>query len=803
MPELGKATYLLVFDTQQGETAVTGLETRADAAGQSIAQSMGMAEKSVVSLGDSTQTAEGQLSIFGTEGAAAMEKTGAAATVMAGEVKAAAATLATTTEAATARAGAAVTGLRARFMKFGKIGGSGLGIAGAFAGYMFFKGGLNYLKSEQAALLQVNNAVSNTGRLTGVTVGHVKALAQAFVGVHSQTYATNLQTASLLARFTNLRNEGAGAAAIYDRAYSVVQDVIAATGRSSTMVAIGIGKALQDPVKNYLALSRAGVTFNAQQKAMLSTLIKTKGPLAAQKYLLSQIEQRYGGAARANLKSFSAQWTQFKDVLDRIAAGVLTSLIPAFAHLAGFFQRYPGILKAIVYTLLALGAAWVTVKIAAVAYNTAMGLMNFVKWIGRLGQVEAGAKGVGKGFIKAGTEAAVGATETVVATGEMDAAVVGTEASVGLLAAAWPLMAAAAVAAIYEIIQHIGPLKRATDWLGNEIGKGLYWLGTKLGITSGGPSGPIPTQADAGRIKRMYDADIKRGMSPTQAMADVSKRTGFSAYDVNVISGNAAKNAPSASRTGSHAKPLNSGSFTTNPVTSANVIPVRLQAAFNRAKQSSNLSAELKALHAEQAYLMHELKQKGLSSKTMLAASNALTRVDDAILAIEKKGAVSRAKAAKDRVKALESIPLRLQLAVANALKTKSLKDDKKALTAEEDYLKGLLKNRKLSLAERLKITQELDTVLAKLAGVNKKMGGALSMSQKQMEAFIEARGTFFSQFASSIFGGSGNHLSMGVDNGSSQHNVTVNQNNNYADAPNDRYRSAKVMRDAAVAAMN
>lgn len=88
MPELGKATYTLIFDTRQGEVAVAGMETRAAQASKSIQASMGNAERSVSTLGETTQGAAGEVDTATTTMAGGFGEAGAAATAMGGKVAA-------------------------------------------------------------------------------------------------------------------------------------------------------------------------------------------------------------------------------------------------------------------------------------------------------------------------------------------------------------------------------------------------------------------------------------------------------------------------------------------------------------------------------------------------------------------------------------------------------------------------------------------------------------------------------------------------------------------------------------------
>ncbi len=155
-------------------------------------------------------------------------------------------------------------------------------------------------------------------------------------------------------------------------------------------------------------------------------------------------------------------------------------------------------------------------------------------------------------------------------------------------------------------------------------------------------------------------------------------------------------------------------------------------------------------------------------------------------------------------------IPPRIDIQIARAERTKDLKDDMKAWKVEENYLLGLLKNKKLELKRRAQIEDELTRVMNKLAALRKKEAKLLTTDQKslrEIQAAMELRGTFFGEFAPNIFHATTKGLALGsagVGNGrDGKGDVTVHQHNNYHEIPKDRHKQARDMRLAASAAMS
>ena len=88
----------------------------------------------------------------------------------------------------------------------------------------------------------------------------------------------------------------------FDRATKAAIDLAAAGFGDAESNAVQLGKALQDPIKGIAALAKSGVSFTAQEKEKIKTLVETNRTLEAQDLILKAIETQVGGTALATAR---------------------------------------------------------------------------------------------------------------------------------------------------------------------------------------------------------------------------------------------------------------------------------------------------------------------------------------------------------------------------------------------------------------------------------------------------------------------------------------------------------------------
>lgn len=146
---------------------------------------------------------------------------------------------------------------------------------------------------------KLDAAIAATGGSANVTAEHVKTLASDLQKVTTFGDEATIEMAALAMAFTEIKNQGTGANAIFDRTIRIVTDFAAATGRDATSGLLMLGKAINDPATGLSRLAIAGVTFTDQTKEQILQLAKQGDLLEAQSILIDELSARYGGFAEA------------------------------------------------------------------------------------------------------------------------------------------------------------------------------------------------------------------------------------------------------------------------------------------------------------------------------------------------------------------------------------------------------------------------------------------------------------------------------------------------------------------------
>lgn len=200
---------------------------------------------------------------------------------------------------------------------------------GAVAAFGAFK------ESEKVAR-QTEAVLKSTGGQAGVTAKQVSDLATAIsrkTGVDDEQIQSG---ENLLLTFTNVRNEVGKGNDIFNQATSTITDMSAALGQDTKSSAIQLGKALNDPIKGITALSRVGVSFTAQQKEQITTLVKSGDTLSAQKLILGELNKEFGGSAEAT----ATNGARLKVTLGNVAETIGGALSPAIEGAAGTLNTF-------------------------------------------------------------------------------------------------------------------------------------------------------------------------------------------------------------------------------------------------------------------------------------------------------------------------------------------------------------------------------------------------------------------------------------------------------------------------------
>jgi hypothetical protein len=177
---------------------------------------------------------------------------------------------------------------------------------------------------------ETERVIQTTGASAWTTADQIGDLATSVSNLTGKDDELVQSSANLLLTFAKVRNEVGEGNDVFDQAVGLSLDLSVALGTDASSASIQLGKALNDPVKGITALSRAGVSFTAEQKEQIKTLVATGDVLGAQKVILGELKNQFGGAAEAAKTPIEALQTKLGNLQESIG----TALMPTIGAIA-------------------------------------------------------------------------------------------------------------------------------------------------------------------------------------------------------------------------------------------------------------------------------------------------------------------------------------------------------------------------------------------------------------------------------------------------------------------------------------
>ena len=335
------------------------------------------------------------------------------------------------------------------------------------------------------AMAQVEAGLKSMGDASGRTLPQLEAQAKALqkLSTFDDDDILRKVTANMLT-FGNVSGDA------FDRAQLAAVDLSSRMKTDLQSSTILIGKALNDPIKGLSALSRVGIQFTEDQKAMIGAMVEAGNVAGAQGIILTELERQYAGSGKAarDAAPGSDQIDKWRKVQERIGELVLVMgerLLPVVDKLLSLFLSMSPEAQT-----LAVGFA----AVAAALGPVLIGVGSFVSLVATIGPpLVAFASGL----------TGIGLASGVAATGA-------TAFGVAVSAAIWPITAiAAAAAAAYLVWKNWDTIE--------PILKNLYtavrtWVVDKLNAIWDGVKKRI--EAVKGYFYDLYDAVVGHSFIP-------------------------------------------------------------------------------------------------------------------------------------------------------------------------------------------------------------------------------------------------------------------------------------------------
>lgn len=181
----------------------------------------------------------------------------------------------------------------------------------------------------QKAIAQLDATLKSTGGKAGVTKDAALKLASSLQRVTTYSDEAVLSGENLLLTFTNIGSD------VFDQATTAALDMSTAMGQDVKSSAIQLGKALNNPVEGLTALTRVGVTFSDEQKALIKSLQDSGDMAGAQTVILQELQKEFGGSAVAAGSTFAGSLEILKNKGDDALETLGGAMIPALTNLTG------------------------------------------------------------------------------------------------------------------------------------------------------------------------------------------------------------------------------------------------------------------------------------------------------------------------------------------------------------------------------------------------------------------------------------------------------------------------------------
>jgi len=211
--------------------------------------------------------------------------------------------------------------------------------------------GVDEFMQAQKVIAQTGAVLKSTGGVANVTSKRIDSLATSIMkmsGIDDEAIKTG---ENMLLTFTKIRNETGKGNQIFDKATLAMTDLAVTMSKGVTpssaelfRSSVMLGKALNDPIKGVTALGKAGVQFDAGQKATIKTMVESGNILGAQKIILKELETQTGGSAKALGTTLVGQLNILKETFRNVAGDLVSIFIPyvsrAATALLGFVRQF-------------------------------------------------------------------------------------------------------------------------------------------------------------------------------------------------------------------------------------------------------------------------------------------------------------------------------------------------------------------------------------------------------------------------------------------------------------------------------
>jgi hypothetical protein len=258
--------------------------------------------------------------------------------------------------------------------KFRQLAGYITGVFSIYAAFSFGRKSVDDFDKQAKADAQLRASLISTRGIAGVTFEKLKDQATALQKITLFGDEDTNKAQSILLTFTKVRGK------ILNDAIPAIQDLATKLAGDGPVDLIGatklVGRALDNPIRGLMMLSRSGVAFSNQQIASIKNLVQAGKLQEAQQMILIELNKKFGGSSVAAAEAGKGPWQvmmnlfgEVRESLGGLVMDVLNKYKPrvagAIEYISNLFVQHSvaitNSLTAIIDTLVEVGDAVVGV----------------------------------------------------------------------------------------------------------------------------------------------------------------------------------------------------------------------------------------------------------------------------------------------------------------------------------------------------------------------------------------------------------------------------------------------------------
>lgn len=147
--------------------------------------------------------------------------------------------------------------------------------------------------TQAAAEKKLEAVLRATGNAAGFTAKQLKEQAKALQELTAVGDEAIINAQAVMATFVQIRGD------VFEDAISAALDMSAVLKQDLQGSVVQLGKALNDPITGLTALRRVGISFTDAQKKQIEELVKAGRLYEAQRIILDELKNEFGGTAQA------------------------------------------------------------------------------------------------------------------------------------------------------------------------------------------------------------------------------------------------------------------------------------------------------------------------------------------------------------------------------------------------------------------------------------------------------------------------------------------------------------------------